>query len=104
MNDPNSLSQSLPLRVYKMELEISHRVRTKVQKESNLQRRETGSRRNSENTLRLEEDQDCGSGSVFGSRAYADRDTAKGFSLRFYGIFKGKEQLDDLRKISGTEI
>ena len=104
MNDPNSLSQSLPLRVYKMELEISHRVRSKVQKESILQRKERGSRRNTENTLRLEEDQDCGSGSVSGSRAYADRDTAKGFSLRFYGIFKGKEQLDDLRKISGTEI
>ena len=40
MNDPNSLSQSLPLRVYKMELEISHRVRSKVQKESVLRRKE----------------------------------------------------------------
>ena len=54
MNDPNSSSQSLPLRVYKMELEISHRVRSKVQKESILQRREKGSRRNTENTLRKE--------------------------------------------------
>ena len=26
LNDINSLSQSLPLRVYKMELQISHRV------------------------------------------------------------------------------
>ena len=76
MNDTNSLSQSLPLRVYKMELEISHSIRTEVQKESILQRKERGSRRNSENTLRLEEDQDCGSGSVSGSRAYAGRDTA----------------------------
>jgi hypothetical protein len=33
----------------------------------------------------------CESGSVSGSRAYAGRDTAKGFSLQFYRIFKGKE-------------
>ena len=76
MNDPNSLSQSLPLRVYKMELEISHRVRSKVQKESILQRKERGSRRNTENTLRLEEDQDCASRGVPRPCAYAGGDTA----------------------------
>ena len=75
MNDPNSLSQSLPLRVYKMELEISHSIRSKVQKESILQRKERGSRRNSENTLRLEEDQDCGSRGVARPCAYAGGDT-----------------------------
>ena len=76
MNDTNSLSQSLPLRVYKMELEISHSIRSKVQKESILQRRERGSRRNTENTLRLEEDQDCGSRCVRRPCAYAGGDTA----------------------------
>ena len=76
MNDPNSSSQSLPLRVYKMELEISHRVRTKIQKESILQRKERGSRRNTENTLRLEEDQDCGSRGVRRPCGNAGGDTA----------------------------
>lgn len=76
MNDTNSLSQSLPLRVYKMELEISHSIRSKVQKESILQRRERGSRRNTENTLRLEEDQDCGSRGVRRPCGNAGGDTA----------------------------
>ena len=34
LNDINSLSQSLPLRVYKEELQISHSVCTEICKES----------------------------------------------------------------------
>ena len=39
-----------------------------------------------------------------GSCTYVGGNTTKGISIQFYGIFKRKEQLDDLRKISGTKI
>ena len=39
-----------------MELQISHSVCTEVQKKSVLQRKKTGGRRNSKNTVQLEED------------------------------------------------
>ena len=42
LNDINSLSQSLPLRVYKMELQISHRVCAKISKESHLWKNQSG--------------------------------------------------------------
>ena len=44
LNDINSLSQSLPLRVYKKELQISHSVCAKVSGKSILSGKESGNR------------------------------------------------------------
>ncbi len=70
MNGTNSLSHT------KMELQISHRICTEVQKKSLLQRKKTGSGRNPKNTLRVEKDQNHKGRSMPGSCAYAGGNTA----------------------------
>ena len=59
-----------------MELQIPHRVCTEIQKKNLLQGKETGSRKNPENALRVEESKNCGIRSMPGSRAHAGRDPA----------------------------
>ena len=46
--------------------------------------------------MQLEKDTDSGGGSVARSCAYVVRNTAEGFSVKFYGIFEREKQLDDL--------
>ena len=59
MNDPNSLSQSLPLRVYKEELQISHSVCAKVSaKRYSIRKRKRQSERYCGNYVR---ERECGS-------------------------------------------
>lgn len=79
-----------------MELQIPHSICTKVPQESILQGKEGRGRKNIENALRVEEDKDCRSGGVPGSRTYAVGDTAEGIGIGLYGVLEGEEQLNDL--------
>ena len=97
MNDTKFITQ-------KVESQLSYSVYAKVQKESIVQRKEAGSRRNPENTVRLEKDKNSGRGGVPGLCAYADRNTGESSSGEFHGILQGKEQCDDLREKPGIEV
>ena len=79
-------------------------IRTEVQEESVLQRKETRGRENTENTLRMEKDKNCGSRSMSRSCTYAGRNTAESSDIKLYGISEREKQPDDLRKVSGAEI
>ena len=95
MNDTNSLSHTKWNCKY--HIVFAPKYRRKVfYKEK---RREVG-----EILRTLCEWKNCGSRSVPGSCTHAVRDTAKGVSFKFYGIFEREKQLDDLRKISGVKI
>ena len=87
-----------------MELQISHSLRTEVQEESVLQRKETRGRKNTENTLRMEKDKNRGSRSMSRSCTYAGRNTTESSDIKLYGISQREKQPDDLRKVSGAEI
>ena len=79
-----------------MELQISHSVCSEVQKKSILQRKKTGGRRNSKNTVQLEEDKNRRGRSVPGSCTYVGRDTSKGGDIKLHGISQREKQSDDL--------
>ena len=79
-----------------MELQISHSVCTEVQKKSVLQRKKTGGRRNSKNTVQLEEDKNRRGRSLPGPCAYVGRDTSKGGDIKLHGISQREKQSDDL--------
>ena len=94
LNDINSLSQSLPLRVYKKELQISHRVCAKVSAKGILSGEESSNRKDLTTAMRMERGTDYRSGSVPGSYPSAGRNSAEDVSIKFYGISEGKEQHD----------
>ena len=94
LNDINSLSQSLPLRVYKMELQISHRVCAKVSAKGILSGEESSNRKDLTAAMRMERGTDYRSGSVSGAYPYAGRNTTEDGSIKFYGISEREEQND----------
>ena len=79
-----------------MELQVSHSVCAEVQKKSVLQRKKTGGRRNSKNTVQLEEDKNHRGRSLPGPCTYAGRDTSKGGGIKLHGISQREKQFDDL--------
>ena len=94
LNDINSLSQSLPLRVYKMELQISHSVCAKVSAKGILSGEESSNRKDLTAAMRMERGTDYRSGSVSGAYPYAGRKTTEDGSIKFYGISEREEQND----------
>ena len=76
LNDINSLSQSLPPRVYKKELQISHSICAEVSQKNLLQRKPCGNREDIERIMQLETSENSRGGSVSGSYPHAGGNTA----------------------------
>ena len=81
---------------YKMELQISYSICTEVQEKSFLQRKEGRGRKNTENPVRAEKDQDYRSRSVSRPRTYAAGNTAKGIGIELHGVPEREKQFNDL--------
>ena len=104
MNDRKNITQSLPLRVYELEWQVSHSVYLKVLEKSFLRGKAAGDRGNIKDVVQLEENQDNRSRGMPRSSAYAGRKPAQSSSIKVHGITEGQEQSDDLGKVSETKI
>ena len=60
-NDMNRLAQSLPLRVYNLQLQIFYRICPKVPQEDILERKQNRDWENTAGTMQLETGNNCGS-------------------------------------------
>ena len=77
MKDINSLEQSLPLRVYKVEMSIPHRICTKVSQTGNLSRNKSRYRINTQKAMRTKGSGNNRSKCMPGSYPYAHQYTAE---------------------------
>ena len=98
MNDTNSLSHT------KWNCKYHIVFAPKYRRKVFYKEKETRGRENTENTLRMEKDKNCGSRSMSRSCTYAGRNTAESSDIKLYGISEREKQPDDLRKVSGAEI
>ena len=87
-----------------MELQIPYRLCAKVSEKSILQRKKKRSRKNPEDTLRMEEGENPRSRGMPRPCAYALGDTAQSKRIQFHGVSQREEQSNDLRKVPGIEI
>ena len=87
-----------------MELQIPYRLCAKVSEKSILQRKKKRSRKNPEDTLRMEEGENPRSRGMPRPCAYALGDPAQSKRIQFHGVSQREEQSDDLRKVPGIEI
>ena len=79
-----------------MELQIPYRLCAKVSEKSILQRKKKRSRKNPEDTLRMEEGEDPRSRGMPRPCAYALGDTAEILRFKFRGIPEREEQPNEL--------
>lgn len=87
-----------------MELQIPYRLCAKVSEKSILQRKKKRSRKNPEDTLRIEEGENPRSRGMPRPCAYALGDPAQSKRIQFHGVSQREEQSNDLRKVPGIEI
>lgn len=88
MNDTNSLSHTKWNCKY--HIVFAPKYRRKVFY------KEKRSRRNTTNIVRVEESKDSRGRSMSRSCTYAGRNPAEDISIKFYGVFEGKKQPDDI--------
>lgn len=88
MNDTNSLSHTKWNCKY--HIVFAPKYRRKVFY------KEKRSRRNTTNIVRVEESKDSRGRSMSRSCTYAGRNPTEDISIKFYGVFEGKKQPDDI--------
>ena len=87
-----------------MELQISHSVCTKVQKENILRRKKRRNRKNTERIVRMERSKHNRGGGLPRPHTYVGGNTAENECIKFHGISERKKQFDNTRKTCKLEI